>query len=772
MDLQPPQLPFIRSVIARSNFFFKMIHSVTGESIQKQIELVLLTDIVLFLDIETPGTRFLMFQPFLTRIFKVVDTDKEQTFMLSFYERECIYLTAATRKTKKLWFNMLSSSRAVQCVNYSTFKLSPVGSPVVPRNTHSYSAVIDEMQRHLSSGSTSLAKAQLLSRSKDQNPQDKSHAESPKVLGDDAPVVKAVEQGRGTLNGKNNQSMHINQSHLSTSHVFTNSQNKPQPVLSKSAEYMQRAAPKPVLNQSGLNIHSFPQPPDRTSNGLFPFYDKNNRPNSYSYSYMMPRVSKIRLETLPEENESFVDSSKSPIINNDDNDNCEQTKPSEPMPSSETLDDNSISKNATLHSVNEHDLALPSESYNLNTDLEQNESQQFSSSQDSITRSSISDSNTSVFSKSTSQDSDKDKTESDATEFIEDQTLSDKSISIPRTLTPKLPMPDLGRTSLVSMIFNDSILGLSYSDLNIAKTSEASPNKDNSGHTEILFRNSRLIDQLPPSFSSDNSEILFCEKAVTFFWNFTFWKSVFDAEEKVFLIIKYTCKTDMFTLEICNLSSQEVIVCGELQRYSTIVRQAKQEISIACFIQDRVSYILSQFENNSDADLFYIVLYRVINRDNPWILQVFQNPIPTIHQYNNMNCPLNTTSDLTSSPVSTLTESLDILNKKTGSILGKSKVRVFFQIDVEQWTYIGSGILWITSLDTDSKKHILIAKTTKQSQSSTILNAIVFKSDSQRLGKTGIILKCFEELTNKTALYLIKVKNQKRAISIINILNS
>ncbi|CCJ30873.1 unnamed protein product, partial [Pneumocystis jirovecii] len=663
MDLQPYQLPFIRSVIARSNFFFKMVHSITGESIQKQIELVLLTDVILFLDIETPGTKFLMFQPFLTRIFKVIDTDKEQTFVLSFYEREHIYLTAATRKTKKLWFNMLSSSHAVQSVNYSAFKLS-VNNPIVPKNARN-STVLDEMQNRLSSESTSFRKIHLQPRLKHQSPQDKSHTKLPKVLENNASAIKVMEQENNNPNGKNNQSMHINQSHLSTSHILTAYQNKPEPIFSKSTEYIQKTTPKLIFNQPGLNIHSFPQPPDRTSSGLFPLYDKNNR--SSNYSYVMPRMSKIRLETLPEENESFIDGSKSPNI---DNSNYKQINSSKNTPPSKTLDANSTSENASSHSVNKDSSGLSSKFYDLNVDLEENESQEFSSSQNSMTQSSISDSNTSVFSKSASQDSDKDKSESDTTEFIEDQTLlSDKSISISRALTPKLPMPDLGRTSLISMIFNDSILGLSYSNPNIAKTSEGLPDKNNPGHTEILFRNSKLIDQLPPSFSSDNSEILFCEKAVTFFWNFTFWRSVFDPEEKVFLIIKYTCKTDMFTLEICNLSSQEVVVCGELQRYSTIVRQAKQEISIACFIQDRVSYILSQFENDSDADLFYIILYRVINRDNPWILHVFQNPTPTNHEYNGINYPLNSTPN----PASTPTESPKILDKKTGSILGKSK---------------------------------------------------------------------------------------------------
>ncbi|KAG4303106.1 hypothetical protein PCK1_000772, partial [Pneumocystis canis] len=68
---KPPQLPFVRSVIARSNFFLKLVHSITRESIQKHVELV-------------------------------IETDEERTFILSFYE------------PKKLWVNMLSSSRAIQ----------------------------------------------------------------------------------------------------------------------------------------------------------------------------------------------------------------------------------------------------------------------------------------------------------------------------------------------------------------------------------------------------------------------------------------------------------------------------------------------------------------------------------------------------------------------------------------------------------------------------------------------------------------------------------
>ncbi|KAG4305969.1 hypothetical protein PORY_000879 [Pneumocystis oryctolagi] len=765
LDLQPPQLPFIRSVIARSNFFFKMVHSTTGECIEKQIELILLTDIVIFLDIETPGVKFLMFQPFLTRIFKVTEIDEDLTFMLSFHEKEHIYLTATTKKTKKLWISMFSSTRAVQSVNYSTLELSLVGDPIISTDTHVHPIASDKERYRLSSELVPFKKIDLQPQlSKRENSLNKSHTrQSSQTQETNLPAIKDSEPSHNDMSDKNCQSMPVNQSRLSASYTFATYQNISEPA-SKPVKYMQKPMPRPVFNQSGLNIHSFPQPPDRTSNGLFPFCDKNSRSNNYSYSYIMPRMSKIRLETLPEENESFADSSKSPNINNDNN-HEQKESPKQHIPCSKKSDDNSISKETSIsNSTNQHSPTTSPKSFNLCLDSKEKEYQQSSSSQESTVQSSITESDTSISSNSTSQDSYKDKTESDIIESTEDRTfLSDANTNASNALTPKLPMPDLGRASLVSMIFKDSILGLSYSDFNIAKLSETPPNESNSNHTEILFRNSKLIDQLPSSFSSDDSEILFCEKAVAFFWNCTFWKSVFDPGEKVFLIIKYTCKIDIFTLEIYNLSSQEVVVCGELQKYSTIVRQAKQEISIACFIQDKVSYILSQFENDCDADLFYIILYRIINRDNPWILQVFQNHTPVNCEYNATKYPLNPAPS---------TELPKPFTKNTGSILNKSRVKVFFQTASEQWEYLGSGILWITSLDIDSKKHVLIAKKAKQNKSSTILNGIVSRSDCQRFGKTGVILKCFEELTNRTALYLIKTKNQKRTMRIINILNN
>ncbi|KAG5437671.1 hypothetical protein PCANB_000708 [Pneumocystis canis] len=780
LNLQPPQLPFVRSVIARSNFLLKMVHSVTKESIQKRVELVLITDIILFLDIETPKTKYLMFQPFLSRIFKVIETDEERTFILSFYEREHIYLTASTKRAKKLWVNMLSSSRAIQNVNYSVFKFSPINNPITPKNTHNSSTILNETRPHLPSDSTSFKKILLRPQpSKLQNSQDKSLTKQLSTIPkNDLPIPENIESKNNSLDNGNGQSILINQSHPSTSHnIITAYRNKSEPIPPGPTDHMQKFISKPMFNPSALGIHCFPQPPDRTSNGLFPFSDKNSRPNNYSCSYIMPRMSKIRLETLPEENESFIESLKSPDINNSDNDkNYEEKESSEdslcPVKSENDSisksEDDSTSKTASISPVNEHNHSLPPEPSNPNANSEENEFQQSSpSSHDSITQSLITDSNTSVFSKSTSQTSEKIKTESDTTESIEDQALLlNTNIDISQAFaTPQLPMPDLGRASLTSMVFNDSILGLSYSDSSIAKTSETSNEDNNPNNTEILFRNSKLIEQLPPSLSSEYSEILFCEKANVFFWNCTFWKNIFDLEKKVFLIIKYTCKTDAFTLEIYNLSSHEVVVCGELQKYSTIVRQAKQEISIACFIQNQISYILSRFENDSNADLFYIILYRIINRDNPWVVQVFQNNIPANHVHNTDDCPTDTSYTFTQSP-----KTSNI--KKIGPILNKSKARVFFQINAEQWEYLGSGILWITSLSIDSKKHILIAKKAKQNKSLTILNGIVSRSECQRSGRTGIIVKCFEELANKTAIYLIKVKNQKRATCIIDILNS
>lgn len=758
LDLQPPQLPFVRSVVGRSNFLFKMVHSITGETIQKNIELILLTDIILFLDIEIPKFKYLMFQPFLSRIFKVVETDDERTFMLSIYDREHIYLTAFNKKSKKLWVNLLSSTRAVQNINYSTFKLSPVGNPIIPKNTQSFPSIFDEMHYRLSSDLTPFKKILLPSRSlRLHNYQDKSHIKQLPTVSENAfPTINNTGLDDNPENS--NRLMPTNQSNFAI-------QNKYETVLPKSTENVQKTMPKTIFNQSGLNIHSFPQPPDRTSNGLFLFSDKNVRLNNYPTSHAFTKISKIRLETLPEENESFIENPKSPSIH--DNKSIEQKESSEKI-TSVNLESNfsSLNETSTSSLVNKCDSIPTSKSSSINTDSKESESQQSCPSyQDSISHSATG-SSTSTFSKLSSQDSEKDKTESDVTDSIKDPTLlSDMNINTSQAfIAPQLPMPDLGRTSLISMIFNDSILGLSYSDCNMEKTSKTS-NENNPSHTEIMFRNSKLIDQLPPSFSCDNSEILFCEKAITFFWNSTFWKSVFSPEEKVFLIIKYTCKTDMFTLEIYSLSSQEVVVCGELQRFSTIVRQSKRDISIACFIQDHVSYILSQFENDSDADLFYIIIYRIINRDNPWILQVFQNHTPMNHNYNASSYPLNTTSNSTNPST--------ISSDKAGLILKKIKAKVFLQVNVDQWQCLGSGILWITALDSNSKKNVLVAKKLRRrNMSSTILNGIVSRSECRRSGKTGVIMKCFNELTNEALLYMIKVKNEKQAVSIVDILNN
>lgn len=766
LDLQPPQLPFVRSVVARSNFFFKMIHSVTGEIIEKHIELVLLTDIVLFLDIETPGFKFLMFQPFLTRIFKVIETDNEQTFLLSIYEREQMYLTAMSRRAKKLWISLLSSSRAVQSINYSTFKLSPVGNPVIPKDNNTFPTIFDEMNHRLSSDLTPFKKILLPSRSlKPQDCQDKPYIkhELSTDSKNDLHTIEGTESEYSSSENTGYQSILTNQSDPSTSDTIITHQNKSEPILLRTTEYIQKTMPRPAYNQLGLNMHFFPQPPDRTPNGMFSFPDKSGRLNNYSTSYMFPRASKIRLETLPEENESFTDNPKSPDINDSKTDKQEESS-NNTICSTDSKQDSTSEVTSTSYSINEHNPTLQSKPSDLKTDSKENESQKPPSCQDSIAHSTT-DSNASIYSKSTSNDSEREKTESD---ISTEQTLSDISSSVSQTLTPQLPMPDLGRISLTSMIFDDSIIGFSYSNHNIKKeASETSSSEDSSqSHTEILFRNSKLIDQLPLSFSSENSEILFCEKAVTFFWNSTFWKNIFDAKEKVFLIIKYTCKTDMFTLEIYNLSSQEIIVCGELQRYSTIVRQSKQEISIACFIEDRISYILSQFENDSNADLFYIILYRIINRDNPWILQIFQNHTPPNHEYNASNYPLDTTTtSVNSSKASN--------SKKPNSILNKSKAKVFIQINTDQWEYLGSGILWITTLNSDSKKNILIAKKTRRpNKSSTILNGVISKSDYRRSGRTCIFVKCFDELANKTAFYMIKVKNEKQAKCIIDVLDT
>ncbi|EMR08202.1 hypothetical protein PNEG_03372 [Pneumocystis murina B123] len=765
LDLQPPQLPFVRSIIARSNFFLKMIHSITGEIIQKYIELILLTDVILFLDIEVPKYKFLMFQPFLTRIFKVIETDDEQTFILSIYEREQIYLTAASKKLKKLWINLLSSSRAVQSINYSTFKLSPVGNPVIPKDTGNFPTIFDEMNHRLSSDLTPFKKILLPSRSLKSQNQDKSHTKNQLSITSEKNnhVIENVELKSTNTKERNYQSIPASQPHLNTYNVLVAHQNKSESTISKSAEYMQKIISRPTFDQSGLNTHLFPQPPDRTSNGIFSFPDKNSRPNNYSNSYIFSRTSKIRLETLPEENESFIDVPKSPDI---DNKKTDEQESSEHSTYSTELGPDSISEaTSTSYLINENNSISSSKSSNSNVDSKENEFKQLSSSYKDYITQSATDSDVSISSKST-RSSGKTKTESDTTSSTEEQTSSDINLNTSQISTaPQLPMPDLGRISLTSMIFNDSVLGFSYSDPNATKTSETSSNKNNSDHTEILYRNSKLINKLPPSLSSENSEILFCEKATVFFWNSTFWKNVFDIEEKVFLIIKYTCTTDMFTLEICNLSSQEIIVCGELQKYSTIVRQSKQEISIACFIQDRISYILSKFKSDSNADLFYIVSYRIINRDNPWVLQIFRNHESTNYECNSSNRPLNTTPKPTDSSKSS--------NKKAGLILSKSKAKVFIQTSPEQWKYLGSGILWITTLDSDSKKNVLVAKKTNQpNKSSTILNGVVSKSDYQQSGRSSIFMRCFDELSNKTISYTIKVKNGKQAKSIINVLNA
>ncbi|QSL67000.1 hypothetical protein MERGE_001387 [Pneumocystis wakefieldiae] len=755
LEPKPPQLPFVRSIIARSNFFFKMVHSVTGEVIQKYIELILLTDILLFLDIEIPKYKFLMFQPFLTRIFKVNETENEQTFMLSIYEREKIYLTAVSKKLKKLWVNLLSSSRAVQNVDYSTFKLSSVGNSVISKDTGSFSTLFDETNHRLSSDSIPFKKILLPSRSLKSQKHNKSHTKNQLSIASekDNHIVENAELKSTNTKENNYQSIPASQPHLNAYNVLSTHQNKSESTISKSAEYMQKIS-RPTFDQSGLNTHLFPPPPDRTSINTPSFLDKINRPNNYSNSYLFSRTSKIRLETLPEENESFTDIPNSPDINNSKTNEQESSEHS--TYSTESGPDSISEATSTSCPINENDSISSSKSSNSNVNSKKSGIKQLSSSyKDSITDLAT-DSNASICSKSTGS-SGKTRNESDTTSSTEGQTSSDTSLNTSQVSTvPQLPIPDFGRISLTSMIFNDSILGFSYSDPNATKTSETSSNKNNSDHTEILYRNSKLINELPPSLSSENCEILFCEKATVFFWNSSFWKNVFDIEEKVFLIIKYKCTTDMFMLEICNLTSQEVIVCGELQKYSTIVRQSKQEVSIACFIQDRISYILSQFKSDSNADLFYIVSYRIINRDNPWVLQIFRNRGSTNDEHNSSSSPLNTTSE----PTNSLKDS----KRKAGLILNKSKAKVFVQTGPNQWKYLGSGILWITTLNSGSKKNVLVAKKTNQpNKSSTILNGIISRSDYQQSGRSSIFMRCFDELSNKTISYTIKVKNEKQS---------